>query len=331
MNEKSNSNVIFLITSSNTASADGVSYNEIICVFSFGDMPINGAQVSFHTSHQNAKFSNDQRSITAHTDSEGKCRVLLASTEESVLVFALVNYNNQNYSTSTTSVFSDHNNTDNELFSYVLKNNAQADGKDTNYIVYKLLVNGQPKENEYITFDKLPATSSANIAPAFSVTDSYGQLLITITDTKAESVFITAHAVTENIYAEPQFISFIPEVPASTIEGDITITGPRSLLGHFGLLGEDFVFEPGRYYSFHLSNRADIRVASCPNGTLFNGLNNRCALLNDDPVLLDDFNIEGRPFYCSRGGSIMKEYFYSTTNIRETHHFIFKDLGTSLS
>lgn len=86
------------------------------------------------------------------------------------------------------------------LKSTVQDNNAVADGKKENTIIYHLTRNGVPYADEYLKFSAVSSGGHAALSSAFGQTDAGGNFVLNVTNTEAEKVMISASPAIDGLF-----------------------------------------------------------------------------------------------------------------------------------
>ncbi|NIF33004.1 hypothetical protein F3J29_12775 [Enterobacter sp. Cy-643] len=210
----------FSLSSTSGASSNNSDTNRITASLMNGETPVAAVQVTFIITADNASFANDSKTAIATTDSKGECVVELKSSAPGNVKVQAVCLFSSYLTAETESYFEEISEDTYTLTATVLgSDTAPADGQKSITLVYALKAGTTPVAGQYIFVN---ATGSAIVEPSLLVTDAYGSATVTVTNTVAESVTISAAAALLGVEAKPVRLTFEEVVPLYTITGVVS-------------------------------------------------------------------------------------------------------------
>ncbi|WP_421323173.1 Ig-like domain-containing protein [Aeromonas veronii] len=182
----------------NNALANGVATNTLSAlVIDHNGNPIPGVEINFYEESPTGELS----ATKAITNEEGKAIVTMTNTKAEVvrvqvaLDFIIKGIDSQFVADAATATVS----------ALVATTNAVADGVASNSVTATVTdANGNPIANAEVSF---ATTGSAVLSAQTGMTDAQGQVVITLTSTKAETVTVTATHAGQSMTADARFVA----------------------------------------------------------------------------------------------------------------------------
>ncbi|MFQ1895559.1 Ig-like domain-containing protein [Aeromonas veronii] len=182
----------------NNALANGVATNTLSAlVIDHNGNPIPGVEINFYEESPTGELS----ATKAITNEEGKAIVTMTNTKAEVvnvlvaLDFIMKAIDSQFVADAATATVS----------ALVATTNAVADGVASNSVTATVTdANGNPIANAEVSF---ATTGSAVLSAQTGMTDAQGQVVITLTSTKAETVTVTATHAGQSMTADARFVA----------------------------------------------------------------------------------------------------------------------------
>jgi hypothetical protein len=220
--------VNFTLTSTTGAAANDIDTNDITATLIADGDHQYGISILFSVTEPGALFSNNAKAITATTDALGKCTVQLHSqVAGKIKVSGTCSVEEEIQMAEVESEFGTQVDTM-VLTATVQSNNALADGKTANRIVYHLVQGSAPVPNQFLTFSVISTSGNAKLSTAFGETDSNCGFILDVTDTTPESALVTAKSATDSFPSVASQVTFVEVDTTYVLDSMIMVNGSQA-------------------------------------------------------------------------------------------------------